>query len=93
MEIFPNFIETHLEKVHIFKTNTAATVCDKFFSQKFLIAKPLSKIFFLANMAHVYPDERSANNSIRIAAEACKVMGMNSDFVPSNSSLAGQIGF
>ncbi|UTA68387.1 hypothetical protein [Emticicia sp. 21SJ11W-3] len=33
------------------------------------------------------------NNSIRVAAEACKVMGINADFVPYGASLSGQIGF
>jgi hypothetical protein len=44
-------------------------------------------------MAHVYPDERSANNSIRIAAEACKVMGISAEIIPQNASLSGKIGF
>jgi hypothetical protein len=44
-------------------------------------------------MVHIYPDERSTNNSIRVAAEACKAMGINTDFVPHGASLSGQIGF
>ena len=91
--IFPNFTENQLDKIHIFKTNTAATVCDKFFSKKIPNCKTSIQNLYLANMAHVYPDERSANNSIRVAAEACKVIGINSDFVPKKSSLSGQIGF
>jgi hypothetical protein len=48
---------------------------------------------YVANMAHIYPDERSTNNSIRIAAEACKTMGLPIPEVPYGSSLSGKIGF
>lgn len=91
--IFPDFDFHDLIKIHVFRTNTAATVCDKFFSKK--IPKCMSPIrnLFLSNMAHVYPDERSANNSIRIAAEACKVMGISAEIIPQNASLSGKIGF
>jgi hypothetical protein len=44
-------------------------------------------------MMHVYPDERSVNNSIRLASEACKVMGIESDFIPKGSSMSALIGF
>lgn len=91
--IFHDFDFHDLIKIHVFRTNTAATVCDKFFSKK--IPKCMSPIrnLFLSNMAHVYPDERSANNSIRIAAEACKVMGISAEIIPQNASLSGKIGF
>ncbi len=92
-KIYPNFDPSHIKNVHIFKTNTAATVCDKNFSKKVPNCKTPIKNLYIANMVHVYPDERSANNSIRVAAEACKVMGISTSFVPANASLAGQIGF
>jgi len=44
-------------------------------------------------MAHVYPDERSVNNSIRVAAEAVKTLGYDSSAVPLGRSLSGRIGF
>jgi len=49
---------------------------------------------FLANMCHVYPDERSVSNSIRIAAEAVRAMGLaaTADRVPRGLSLAGKYG-
>lgn len=49
---------------------------------------------FVANMCHVYPDERSVNNSIRVAAEAVRAMGMTeaADQVPSGLSMAGKYG-
>jgi hypothetical protein len=46
---------------------------------------------FLAAMPHVYPDERSCNNSVRVAAEACRVMGLAIPAVPRCASLSGQI--
>ena len=55
-------------------------------------AKTIDNLY-IANMMHVYPDERSVNNSIRLAAEACSVMGINSKFVPKGSSISAIIGF
>jgi hypothetical protein len=46
----------------------------------------------MAAMPHVYPDERSTNNSIRIAAAAIAAMGMDSSFVPEGTSLASKYG-
>lgn len=92
-EINPAFSKDWIIQAHVFKTNTAATVCDLEFSRKVVHSKLPIDGLYLANMMHIYPDERSVNNSIRVAAEACRVMGINSDFVPKGSSLSGQIGF
>jgi len=92
-KIYSDFEKSWLKKVHVFRTNTAATVCDRQFSQKIPPCQTPIQRLFIANMAHVYPDERSANNAIRVAAQACKVMGIDSSFVPSKASLSGQIGF
>lgn len=91
--INPEFSEDWIKNVYIFKTNTAATVCDLNFSDKVPACETSTKNLYIANMAHIYPDERSTNNSIRVAAEACKVMGVNADFVPYGASLSGKIGF
>lgn len=91
--INPAFSEEWIKQVYIFKTNTAATVCDLNFSQKVPTCRTHLEHLYLANMAHIYPDERSTNNSIRVAAEACKVMGISADTVPYGASLSGQIGF
>jgi hypothetical protein len=48
---------------------------------------------YLANMAHVYPDERSTNNSIKIAMEALKMMNIDSYRTEKTNSLSAQIGF
>jgi len=92
-KINPNFNESWIKKISTFRTNTAATVCDFNFSQKVPMCKTPIENIYIANMSHVYPDERSTNNSIRIAAEACRIMEIPSDFVPKNNSLSGKIGF
>jgi len=91
--IYPAFSEADLKNIHLFKTMTAATVCDMNFSNKIPNCKTEIENMYLASMSHVYPDERSTNNSIRVAAEACRVMGIDTDYVPANQSLAGKIGF
>lgn len=92
-EVYPLFNEDLIIKAHVFKTKTAATVCDINFSKKIIDCKTPIKNLFIANMMHIYPDERSVNNSIRLAAEACNCMNINSKFVPKGSSLSGKIGF
>jgi len=91
--IFPKFDHKNIIKTHVFRSNTAATVCDLNFSEKVPFVKSEIENLFICNMAHVYPDERSVNNSIRIANNACKTMGIKTDFVPKGSSLSGKIGF
>lgn len=92
-KINPEFSESWIKNIYVFKTPTAATVCDLNFSKKVPNCKSDLEGLFIANMAHIYPDERSTNNSIRVAAEACKVMGINADEVPYGASLSGKIGF
>ncbi len=92
-KINPEFSEDWIKNVFVFKTNTAATVCDLNFSEKVPASKTELENLFLANMTHIYPDERSTNNSIRVAAEACKAMGINAEAVPYGASLSGKIGF
>lgn len=91
--IFPNFNLKDVEKVYVFRTPFAATVCDLEFSKKVPNCKTEFDGMYVANMAHLYPDERSVNNSIRIAAEACKKMGFAQVVVPEGNSLAGKLGF
>jgi protoporphyrinogen oxidase len=91
-KVFPDFSEKIVRRIHIFRTSTAAVVCDINFSHKIPHCRTPMENLFLAGMTHVYPDERSCNNSIRVAAEACRVMGMNTSFVPKCASLSGQIG-
>jgi protoporphyrinogen oxidase len=92
-KIYKDFDMSWIKKVHVFKTMTAATICDMNFSEKVVDAKLPIENLFMASMMHIYPDERSVNNSIRLAAEACRVMGIASDFVPEGFSMSAQIGF
>jgi protoporphyrinogen oxidase len=49
---------------------------------------------YVASMCHIYPDERSVNNSIRVAAEALRAMGLPeaADPVPRGISLSAKYG-
>ncbi|HTB80228.1 MAG TPA: NAD(P)/FAD-dependent oxidoreductase [Opitutaceae bacterium] len=90
--IYPQFDRSHVHKAHVFRTLTAATVCDLQFSKKVPpVVTPLPNLY-LATMAHIYPDERSCNNSIRVAANACRLLGIDASVVPAGASLSGQVG-
>jgi protoporphyrinogen oxidase len=91
-KLFPKVKKTDIKKVYIFRTNTAATVCGLNFSKIVPKAKSPIKNLYIGAMAHIYPDERSCNNSIRVAAEVCRLMGMDTSFVPKNQSLSGEVG-
>jgi protoporphyrinogen oxidase len=91
--INPAFSEDWIKNVFVFKTNTAATVCDLNFSEKVPSCLTELKNLYVANMTHIYPDERSTNNAIRVAAGACQVMGIDTSQVPYGASLSGKIGF
>jgi len=87
----PAFPESALEDVRIFRTDTAATLCDVNFSQKVPACRTPIRNMYLAGMPHIYPDERSCNNSVRVAAEACKVMELDCPPLPRGPSLSGQV--
>jgi len=92
-DIYPDFKKSDLIRSYVFRATTAAPVCDFNFSQKILDCQTPIPNLFMANMSHVYPDERGVNNSTRIAAEACRVMGMDTSYVPRNQCMSGDIGF
>lgn len=92
-KIYPTFELDQIENSYVFKTYNAATVCDLNFSDKVPACETEIKGLYIANMNHIYPDERSTNNAIRVAAEACKKMGFLNIEVPYNNSLSAQIGF
>jgi protoporphyrinogen oxidase len=91
-KINPQFNSSWIKNVYVFSTNTAATVCGLNFSGIVPSCKTPIKNFYIVNMSHIYPDERSCNNAIRIAAQACNKIGIDSSMVPFQSSLSGQIG-
>ena len=88
---FPNFSHDQLEDAILFKTSTAAPVVYKDYSSSVLDYQLPLKNAFVANMMHIYPDERSTNNSIRLGAELCKLMDKGGSEVPIGSSLTGII--
>jgi hypothetical protein len=90
--LFPQFRREDVAAARVFRTSTAATVCDLRFSGKVPAARTPIPNLFLGAMAHVYPDERSCNNSIRVAAEVCRVMGLDTAAIPRGASLSGLIG-
>lgn len=92
-KIYPDFSNGWLKNIYVFRTNTAATVCDLNFSRKVPDCKTAVTNMFVANMSHVYPDERSTNNAIRIAVEALRVMGVTTNVTEKSNSLSGKIGF
>lgn len=92
-KVVPTFSEANLKKYFLFRTYHAAVLNDLNFSKKIINCNTAIKNLYIANMMHIYPDERSINNSIRVAANACQDMDINSKFVPTSISLAGKIGF
>jgi len=91
-KIAPDLSEDAVHRVQLFRTLTAAVVCNRNFSKRVPQCRTPLKNLFLANMTHIYPDERSCNNSIRVAAEVCRVMGLDNPTVPKGTSLSGLIG-
>lgn len=90
----PGFEERDLVESFVFRTDYAAPVCDLGFSKRVPACRSPVPGLFVASMPHVYPDERSVNNSIRVAANAIDVLtGERGGRVPTNQSLAGRIGF
>jgi protoporphyrinogen oxidase len=92
-KIYPGFDNSRIKNSFVFRTNTAATVCDLNFSEKVPGCKTEIDNLYIANMSHVYPDERSTNNSIKIAAEALRCMGISTGVPEKTNSLSGKIGF
>lgn len=90
--INPQFNKLWIKNIYVFRTKMAATVCGLKFSNIVPNSKTPIENLYIVNMSHIYPDERSCNNAIRIAAQACRKIGIDSSMVPFGSSLSGQIG-
>ena len=76
----------------VFRGRFAAPVTGLEFSQKIPSYNAPLPGLYVAAMPHVYPDERSTNNSIRIAAGVVDEMELDSSFVPRGTSLASTYG-
>lgn len=90
--INPLFNMSWIKNTYVFRSDTAATICELNYSGIVPSCKTPIENMYVVNMSHIYPDERSCNNAIRIAAQACNKIGINSSMVPFGSSLSGQIG-
>lgn len=83
-----------IDNCWVFRGRYAATLTDIGFPARIPAFKTPLVGLFVASMCHIYPDERSVNNSIRVAAEAVRAMGFEelSKAVPTELSLAGKYG-
>lgn len=90
--INPQFDRSWIKNSYVFRADTAATICGLNFSRIVPNCETPIKNMFIVNMSHIYPDERSCNNAIRTAAQACKKIGIDASAVPFGASLSGQIG-
>jgi len=78
----------------IFRSRFAATLTDLgFYGRIPRFRSPIENLY-VAGMCHIYPDERSVNNSIRVAAELVWAMGFDQQvrIVPRGISLAARYG-
>ncbi|MEN1678272.1 MAG: FAD-dependent oxidoreductase [Planctomycetota bacterium] len=92
--LFSTDINSSLRQSWVFRSRHAAPVTGLHFPR--LIPQYRSPIdgLYVASMCHLYPDERSVNNSVRIAAEALRAAGENAaaNLVPNGLSFAGRFG-
>jgi protoporphyrinogen oxidase len=87
-------VKADLDNCWVFRGRYAATLTDIGFHARIPAFKTPLEGLFVASMCHIYPDERSVNNSLRVAAEAVRAMGFAeaANFVPSKLSLSGKYG-
>lgn len=90
--INPDFSQSWVKNIYVFRSSTAAIACWVNFSRNVPHCKTPIRNLYIVNMSHIYPDERSCNNAIRIAAQACNKIGIDTSMVPYGPSLSGQIG-
>lgn len=88
--LFGQDVKPILNDHWIFRGRFAAPITGLKFSEKIPSYDTPIPGLYMAAMPHVYPDERSTNNSIRIAAAAVEAMGLDSSFVPKGPSLASK---
>lgn len=90
--IFPGAGESIVES-HLFRARYAAPIPHIGFHELIPDCRSPFKNFFVVNMSHIYPDERSVNNSVKAAGLTAHAMGFDSSFMPQGSSPAGKYGF
>lgn len=78
----------------VFRTRSAAPLTDLGFRSRVpKFRTPISNVF-VGSMCHLYPEERSVNNSLCVAAEIAAEMGFEdaAKLIPRGMSTAGTIG-
>jgi protoporphyrinogen oxidase len=90
--LFKTNVRAQLERSYIFRARHAAPLIGLNFYERIPAMRSPIDGMFVASMAHVYPDERSVNNSIRVAAAAKAAMGYGGVMPPAGNSLAAKYG-
>lgn len=88
-------LRSRIQENWMFRFARGATLTDAGFACKIPPCRSGIDGLYLASMCHVYPDERSVNNSLRIAIKALRDMGYGSAVagIPEGRSLSGRFGF
>lgn len=90
-KIYPELSDDNIKEKHLFRGKYAAPVCDLNFNNKIEPFNSSLTGLNIVNMSHLYPDERSVNNSIRLALQV--TAKMTSAEIKKSKSLAGYYGF
>lgn len=90
---FSKFRRDYVEGIKVFRSRHAAVLTPLNFSTSISPCRSPIENLFHADMTHVYPDERSVNNSIRVAHAACIEMGIPVPKLTAGESLSASIGF
>ena len=92
--VFPDLKSQQILSVQIHSSNYAAPICELNFSERVTAVQSSVDGVYICNMQHVYPDERSINNAIIIAAKIGELIGVSSSHLPPKRKvLSGSIGF
>lgn len=93
-KVYRRPLSTRLRQSWVFRSRTAAPVTDRGFRDRVPLFRSSIPGVYVASMCHLYPEERSVNNSIRVAAELLRAMDEHraADLVPTGISEAGLIG-
>lgn len=91
-KVYRNYDQSDLIEARTYRSNSAAIVIKNGYSSQIPHFNYSSNIK-ICNMSHIYPDERSVNNCIRIAHNAAVSLGSAPMLPAESNSLAGLIGF
>lgn len=92
-QLFNGFNEESIKEKKVFIGHNAAPFCHLGFSKKVRDTQLKISNGSVANMVHVYPDERSVNNSIKLAYKSLKSIPLKIEDISMGQSLAAEIGF